>query len=294
MENKLIDPYGLLGVDSRSSLSELKKNYYNLALLCHPDKGGNDKDMNVVSLAYNYIKDHLENVKETTYEKLEEEFADFCKGQEILKPPTFGQIYEETNDWINEFNKKFEEGLNTSGDMRQFIGGEDDIYSNPYLKENNPLSGGYGEYMDVSSNAEPIYAQATDNDLHVYDVAQPLPENEYDLAKGGDEDDHIYEEVSPPLPEDGIYIDVYIPNETEKVKNEFTREIMEYKEPEYLPDTITSFPLDGQEISDYSGQLDNVRMSDYRLAFCPPEELPEVEERNYPPSDDKTSLLKEE
>ena len=88
MENKLIDPYGLLGVDSRASLSELKKNYYNLALICHPDKGGNDKDMNVVSLAYNYIKEHLENVKETTYEKLEDEFADFCKGQESLKPPT--------------------------------------------------------------------------------------------------------------------------------------------------------------------------------------------------------------
>ena len=72
MENKLIDPYGLLGVDSRASLSELKKNYYNLALICHPDKGGNDKDMNVLSLAYNYIKEHFENVKETTYEKLEE------------------------------------------------------------------------------------------------------------------------------------------------------------------------------------------------------------------------------
>ena len=33
------------------------------------------------------------------------------EGQEILKPPTFGQIYEETNDWINEFNKKFEDYL---------------------------------------------------------------------------------------------------------------------------------------------------------------------------------------
>ena len=30
MEIKLIDPYGLLGVDSRASLCELKKNYYNL------------------------------------------------------------------------------------------------------------------------------------------------------------------------------------------------------------------------------------------------------------------------
>ena len=28
---------------------------------------------------------------------------------------------------INEFNRKFEEGLNTSGDMRQFIGNRDEI-----------------------------------------------------------------------------------------------------------------------------------------------------------------------
>ena len=90
MENKLIDPYGLLGVDSRSNLAELKKNYYNMALLCHPDKGGNNKDMNVVSSAYNYIKVQLENVKETTYETLEDEFAIFCKKQEEIKPPTFG------------------------------------------------------------------------------------------------------------------------------------------------------------------------------------------------------------
>ena len=68
--------------------------------------------------------------------------------------------------------------------MRQFIG--DDIYDNPYLKENDPMSGGYGEYLEVSDNTEPIYAQATDND-----VVQPLPENEYDMAKGGD-DEHIY------------------------------------------------------------------------------------------------------
>ena len=293
MEKKLIDPYGLLGVDSRSSLAELKKNYYNLALLCHPDKGGNDKDMNVVSLAYNYVKYHLENVKENSYEELEQEFDNFCKGQEALKPPTFGQIYEETNDWINEFNRKFEEGLNTSGDMRQFIGNRDEIYDNPYLKQNDPMSGGYGDYMEVSSNAEPIYAQATDDDLHVYDVAQPLPENEYDLAKGGDEDGHIYEEVLPNCGKEDIYMDIYNPNETVRVKNEFSREIMEYKEPEYLPDTITSFPLDGQEISDYSGNMRTLRMSDYKMAFCPPEELPEVVERDYPPSDDKTSLLKE-
>ena len=47
-ENKLINPYSLLGVNDKSSLRELKKNYYNMALLCHPDRGGDKKDMNVV------------------------------------------------------------------------------------------------------------------------------------------------------------------------------------------------------------------------------------------------------
>ena len=273
MENKLIDPYGLLGVDSRASLSELKKNYYNLALICHPDKGGNDKDMNVVSLAYNYIKEHLENVKETTYEKLEDEFAEFCKGQERLKPPTFGQIYEETNDWINEFNKKFEEGLNMSGEMRQFIGNDDDISNNPYLNENNPLGGGYGEYMDISdyhNNSKSPY----------YDIANFVDEAEYDLAKTDNEcvsyclaqgeSEPIYQEVPP-----------FNPNETKRVKNEFKGEVILYEEPQYLPDTLTSFPLDGKEVLDYSGNLENLRMSDYKMAFSPPEENEEVEEKDY-------------
>ena len=269
MENKLIDPYGLLGVDSRSSLGELKKNYYNLALLCHPDKGGNDKDMNVVSLAYNYIKDHLENVKETSYEKLEDEFEDFCKSQEALKPPTFGQIYEETSDWINEFNRQFEEGLNTSGEMRQFIGGGEDMENNPYLKDNNPMISGYGEYMEVSENVEPL--SPTTINMTQCESAINMAQCESAIYE-----DEIYDNPKP------FHEDKYNPNELERVKNEFKGEIIKYEEPQFLPDTITGFPLDGQEILDYSGNMDNLRMSDYKQAFSPREELPEVEERDYP------------
>ena len=274
MEKKLIDPYGLLGVDSRASLSELKKNYYNLALICHPDKGGNDKDMNVVSLAYNYIKEHLENVKETTYEKLEDEFADFCKGQESLKPPTFGQIYEETNDWINEFNKKFEQGLNMSGEMRQFIGHEEDITNNPYFNENNPLGGGYGEYMDISD-----YKQ--NNKSPYYDIANFVDEAEYDLAKTDNESVSycLAQGESEPIYQD---VPAFNPNETQRVKNEFKGEVILYEEPQYLPDTLTSFPIDGKEILDYSGNLENLRMSDYKMSFSPPEEKEEVKEKDYP------------
>ena len=107
--NKLINPYELLGVNIDSTLSELKKNYYNLSLIVHPDKGGNNKDFQIIYSAYNYIKIQLINKenKKTTYEDLENEFQDFIKNQKEEYTP-FYEIYKETNDWLNEFNKEFE------------------------------------------------------------------------------------------------------------------------------------------------------------------------------------------
>ena len=127
--NNLINPYELLGVNINSSISELKKNYYNLSLIVHPDKGGNNKDFYMIYSAYNYIKKQLINKesKETTYEKLEEEFDDFLKEQ-IEQYTPFYEIYKETNDWLNEFNKEFE---------------NKDINNNIFEK-------GYGDLMDTN------------------------------------------------------------------------------------------------------------------------------------------------
>ena len=104
----LLNPYTLLGLTPNSTLLEAKKSYYNFALMCHPDKGGSSDDMIVITKAYNYIKKQLtlvDSKKDITYEGLEEEFEEFCREQES-KPPPFSQIYEETNDWIKEFNKE--------------------------------------------------------------------------------------------------------------------------------------------------------------------------------------------
>ena len=61
----LINPFQLLGVTTNSTISELKKAYYQLALLCHPDKGGNNDDMRVVHQSYKYIKKQMENANYT-------------------------------------------------------------------------------------------------------------------------------------------------------------------------------------------------------------------------------------
>ena len=178
MNSKLINPYNLLGINSNSSISELKKNYYNLSLLTHPDKGGSNDDFQIVHLAYNYIKEQLinRNEKETTYEELEEEFEDFIKKQEETKPPCFYEIFKETNDWLNEFNKKFEEQC--------YIDNEDNINI-----DNNPFNKGYGSLMDESNISE---------------------------------DYSEIEELEP--------------------NNTFETQIIQYEEPEYLPNTIINFP----------------------------------------------------
>ena len=116
-ETSTINPYSLLGLTPFSTLAEAKKSYYNWALLCHPDRGGKKEEMIVVKNAYDYIKKQLlfvETKEGNTYEKLEEEFQDFCKNQES-KPPPFSAIYEETNDWINPPSSRF----STAGDQFQ-------------------------------------------------------------------------------------------------------------------------------------------------------------------------------
>lgn len=49
-----LDPYGLLGVTPYAAAGDVRRAYYQLALLAHPDKGGSAADMATVSAAYRY------------------------------------------------------------------------------------------------------------------------------------------------------------------------------------------------------------------------------------------------
>ena len=73
----IINPYELFGVTINTSISELKKIYYDLASLCHPDKGGNKNDMIIIKQAYEYIKKQLSNSENRL--SLEEIQHDFDK-----------------------------------------------------------------------------------------------------------------------------------------------------------------------------------------------------------------------
>ena len=225
---KLINPYQLLGVKSTSTISDVKRNYYNLSLLTHPDKGGSNTDFQVVHLAYQYIKAQLENIRAVTYEELEEEFANFCMEQESQKPPeshkvsnkndeshiykipTFYEVNLEANDWLNEFNAKFDSQTTDSCDIP------------------NPLADGYGTYMDPS-------------EINLDNVAEKL--------------------------EGQFIFDADYPTEEElKQQNQFKGEIVAFKEPDFTPNYVKYLPLDKTKITDFSNLEGKLKSSDYKLA----------------------------
>ena len=122
-------------------MTELKQSYYQLSLLCHPDRGGNKEDMIVVVKAYRYIKQQFENCSHLrTYEQLEADFELFCKEQEETVP-AFRDIWENTEECqqLQEFNREF---------IRQR---EKELHQPmPKTYRMNPFEKGYGSFMDHS------------------------------------------------------------------------------------------------------------------------------------------------
>jgi len=136
----LINPYELLGFDVKKSninLKELKKNYYNLALMCHPDKGGDKNDMIILQNAYEYVKKQVELCIEKSHDFKEtvDEFETFMKEQ-TKDPQPFSKVYEEAHIWLEEFNQKFNILLEENENDQAYV--------------YNPLKDGYGSLMDPS------------------------------------------------------------------------------------------------------------------------------------------------
>lgn len=126
-----INPYDLFGIVNadKSNLKELKKKYYELALLVHPDKNNSQDgaDMHVVHMAYKYCREQLENAenRKTSVEQLEKEFERFCKEQ-AEAPPPFRDIVDDALE-MAKFNKTFEECHIETGYGMSFKSGYGDL-----------------------------------------------------------------------------------------------------------------------------------------------------------------------
>ena len=102
----VLNPYELLGVTPNSSSQEVRKRYYALACLCHPDRGGTNDQMQTLHHAYKYVITQVALNADTTLEALETDFADFCKSQ-TATPPPFVDIHAEAFN-LPRFNELFD------------------------------------------------------------------------------------------------------------------------------------------------------------------------------------------
>lgn len=243
----MIDPYQLLGVDIHSSEKKVRQTYYGLALLCHPDRGGNSEEMKVLHQAYRFILNEIKNTTENpteSYLASEKEFEEFCQKQTLDTPP-FEQIYQENNVFIQEFNKQW--------DRNHASMETTDNSNNTY---DNILSHGYGDVMEASEYS------AFNSSLSPPSSSTP-PSSTPGYQPTISTNDQTSSSASAT-------------SSTSNYKP-FSRQVIEYKEPQSLPDQYGSnVRLDTREISDYSHQTSNLALNDYRNAFSEPEKIEET------------------
>ena len=129
-----INPFEIFGIvdPNRISVKDLKKIYYEFAMLVHPDRngGGSGDEMRVLHMAYLYCREQIENAesRKVTFECLEKEFDDFCRLQKE-QPPCFRDIMEDALE-LRRFNEEFESS--------------NEIFRASYCD-------GYGQFMETSS-----------------------------------------------------------------------------------------------------------------------------------------------
>lgn len=102
----VLNPYDLLGATPNSTCQEVRKRYYALACLCHPDRGGTNDQMQTLHNAYQYVIRQVALNTTTTYEDLEADFADFCASQ-TARPPPFVDIHADAFN-LPRFNELFD------------------------------------------------------------------------------------------------------------------------------------------------------------------------------------------
>lgn len=236
MSCKSINPYELLGLTIDSTKKECKKKYYELALLCHPDKGGSQNDMIIIHNAYKYVMEQLEFQENViTHDDIEKDFKKYFN-KNIKKPPSFYEIWSGTDEAKNlrKFNQNWEK-QNTN---------------------NEHLIGGYGKFM-ISCSIDTVTSRYIDEYLR--EVKQLCSDtikliNEYIYGISSVFNNEIVEYKEPMAMNDKSYCTIKDENGNVKI-TDFTRYDLSFggadymkahtnKECKDLPSLLPYVPLD--------------------------------------------------
>ena len=101
----------LLGTSTCKNLQELKRRYYDLALLCHPDRGGTAEDMRVIQHTYEKARDAFVHQMDADEKRrhIESQLSSVENEEGEVDLPSFRSIFDDVHDHFNEkFNERFE------------------------------------------------------------------------------------------------------------------------------------------------------------------------------------------
>ena len=144
-----INPFELLGIDEKSTIKDARKAYYKLALIIHPDCGGNEESMKILVNAYGFVEEQLRNKSDISGDadefgkSLEEKFKEYNERVKA-EMPQIRDLFDMANDeqrkdakkrnfqvYNHIFNKEFDEGTENFEGV-------------------NPFDDGYGDLMDIN------------------------------------------------------------------------------------------------------------------------------------------------
>jgi len=224
----LINPFLLLGLDVHDknvNLSKVKKTYHQLALLTHPDKGGNKVDFMIIHQAYQYVLEQVAQTKEMIdMDILEEDFKNFCLEHKIEELPSLLDIRDETALFNKKFNEQWEEQKMPDEIINHFS-----------------IDNGYGDLMEESSIIPEEVEQKDDSCL--------------ELKNKFTSEVMIYTEPNA-LPDTYGSFQRY---DVEQVDNygDIPKELYDYKEThtEYRPTPAIDDKIEDKPINDFEIQL---------------------------------------
>ena len=127
--NNNIDPYQILKCQKGCDIEDIKKSYRKLALIHHPDRGGNPHNFQLITQAYlSVIEEYKKTQRENSYMELKNSSNDFMKNQsdnpkqninmnnDNFNLKLFNKIYMENrlsdpndegyNDWYKDVNEE--------------------------------------------------------------------------------------------------------------------------------------------------------------------------------------------
>jgi len=218
----LVNPFSLLGVNIKSTREEVKKVFKELALICHPDKGGHEEEMKILYNAYKYVIEQISFQEHgRTMEEEEECFKKFLEEQEDGKIPSIFEIM--TDESNKKFNDMWEENKKEKFDMCYPSNYEEKMKQEPEKFSTQVI-----EYKEPKTIAEIGFSSVLDFTVN--------PVKDFSDYKGGVGFDYVLAHTIEEVDEKIEMKDVLSEFELLKIKREeedklFDKKIIKLEEP---------------------------------------------------------------